>query len=479
LQAQGEPLNIYIEVEIRARELERALLLGLLAAARGHRVLVGRLKGRIASGKIPVKPGIYHAKSIGGDLSTRRLLEDLTGRGFVVTSQDEEHGLIAEDYAPFARTRFSETTLSQTERVFCWGNQDQEALRLAYPKHYDRFVKTGSARVDLWRPDHAAYYENVPLTGVDLTRPLVLFVSNVAGPINTNDLATLVRSKRYSQGELDTSSVVRMIASSAYKTSMLAHLVQAVHHVASMSDDIQLVVRPHPVERWGAWNDLLGLHDNVLVTRQHSIGPWLKAASVVVQNGCTSAFEAAVGQRPLISHIPEDLGTALPPNQLGVRTHDLDELEFGIRDAINGNLAPSGCTPEERRLLDFRFAALQGPLAAERIVDSWEELDRPGLSETWSVRAVQALAEAWAMKNRADPRRSAAGGSGIASPHGSSWRDNNGELSTHPFVTEHKFQPIRRHEVNDFLRRFSRIGVRTDNVFARPLGPDMVRIETR
>ena len=58
-------MNIYIQVEVSSRELDGKLLLAVLAAAKGHQVIVSN--GReIMDGlkKKVLPPGVFHTKSL-------------------------------------------------------------------------------------------------------------------------------------------------------------------------------------------------------------------------------------------------------------------------------------------------------------------------------------------------------------------------------------------------------------------------------
>jgi len=124
-------MNIYIPVEIKARELEGRLLLALAAAERGHKVLLGEkeydeslLKQNI------LKPGILHHKSI----LPYQLegLQEVNDYGHKVTVQDKEDGLLAPDCYDFVQKRFSPETIRLTERIYCWGQFDHSAIADAY-----------------------------------------------------------------------------------------------------------------------------------------------------------------------------------------------------------------------------------------------------------------------------------------------------------------------------------------------------------
>ena len=58
-------MNIYLHIEISDRELDSKLLLGTLAASRGHDVIVSDLMGIMKGVKTgTLSPGIFHTKSL-------------------------------------------------------------------------------------------------------------------------------------------------------------------------------------------------------------------------------------------------------------------------------------------------------------------------------------------------------------------------------------------------------------------------------
>ena len=58
-------MNIYLHVEVALRELDSKLLLGVIAASRGHQVLISDIS-EIERGlrRGILNPGIFHTKSI-------------------------------------------------------------------------------------------------------------------------------------------------------------------------------------------------------------------------------------------------------------------------------------------------------------------------------------------------------------------------------------------------------------------------------
>ena len=127
-------MNIYLHTEIVSRELDSKLLLAVLAASKGHEVVVagfGEIINGIKTGIL--KPGIFHTKSLTpGKIKIDRH-QKLIDLGFGVTSIDEEGGFLLNDQNSFVKRRFSEKTINQASAVFGWG-RDAEILKNNYPK---------------------------------------------------------------------------------------------------------------------------------------------------------------------------------------------------------------------------------------------------------------------------------------------------------------------------------------------------------
>ena len=171
-------MNIYINVEVSTRELDSKILLAILAAARGHRVIVsdsesiikGVLQGVLA-------PGIFHTKSLTPADHKIDLHQILIEKGFKITSNDEEAGVEQDSFEWFGKNRFSDQMIDQASAVFTWGLEDTKFLKNLYPQHSSKIHMTGSPRVDLWKPFFSNYW-SMP-KGAPL-KPFLLVSSNMS-----------------------------------------------------------------------------------------------------------------------------------------------------------------------------------------------------------------------------------------------------------------------------------------------------------
>ena len=96
-------MNIYIHLENIIRELDSKLLLATLAASRGHEVIISNIEA-IEKGirRGFLAPGIFHTKSLTPGPIKILNHKSMIKKGNLVTSLDEEGGLINQGYDKFA-----------------------------------------------------------------------------------------------------------------------------------------------------------------------------------------------------------------------------------------------------------------------------------------------------------------------------------------------------------------------------------------
>lgn len=454
-------MNIYVKMEILERELEGRLLLALVAAERGHDVLLGDFRA-LLSHRRWLTPGVFHDKSITPKPAKVRLLRDLTEAGFVLTSQDEEHGLSEDTYDAFARRRFSDETFALASRVFTWGPHDTGALTDHYPTHAGRLTMTGSPRVDVWRRELTGLQEP-DLPGIDPGRPYVL-LSTSALPFQPNPFWTIMRDARSSQFPgLDDAREWVHYDKYAVAYAYVGRLIRAVRMAAHELPDVQFVVRPHPTAVVRAWHDVLGdVPENVRVIRDGGSGRWIEHAAAIVHNGSTTGVEAAARSVPTVSFQPNGERHDMFANRVGRVAEDESALVALLAAATgSGGRAAWWAGHDPAPLLAQRFAALDGRLAADRIVDAWEELDHPRLRLPNLPRRARLLASAH--------RRAGSVRAGLRT------RRNGADRSPGLDVSG-KFPPLEAGRLERLVATYRLTTGRFASVEAHLVGPDLVHL---
>ena len=459
-------MNIYIPVEVKVRELEGKTLLALAAAERGHTVIIGGKEDTLGLARRGMlKPGIVHDKSLTPSSAKLEALRELNDGGHVVTSQDEENGLLEVSYERFARLRYSKETCAMAGRILCWGSHDAQGVRnLCGPDAPNTIVATGSPRVDLWRREFSEYYKRTEHLTTGKLGDYVLVSSNLGVMLDFRPFWEEISHLRekYSRdgGELfDEDVEYAYYKEAGWLTCLLSEFIRMIRALAVSEPELRIVVRPHPVEIEEGWRVLIGDYPNVIVTKEGPINRWIRGAKALIHNGCTSGFEAAISGVPRIAYapIPSEFEQVVP-NTVSYRAESLEALLTAVRTVSHGDsldIDPHKQAEEEALLRDL-FANLDGPLAVDRIVDQWEQLATPSLEQ----------ANDWARLRRVVLSRRLKSGVGWALAGLRLRRRRSGRWKS---VTKHKYPIISDVEMQTMVTDFKSCLGRFDGVVCERL----------
>jgi len=366
--------TLILPVETQVRELDAKILLSCVAAERGFPVLMGsRAYVHYKVGSMP--RGVYLAKSM-RQLSDR-MFDLLRRLGHEIVAWDEE-GLVRYDASAYTGRRLSARAVGNCSRLLAWGSDDARIFSefpgaAGIPVHV-----TGNPRIDLMRPELRSTFE----PEADALRRrygnLVLVNTNfgfVNAFVSSLNLLEPGRPGLPPRPGKNARGMTPEFAAgvAAHKRALFERFQALVPVLAEALPDHSIVVRPHPTESPLPWQRAAEAHPNVFVTNENTVIPWLMAAKLLVHNGCTTAVEAAVLGTPAVAYQPvrsQEYDLHLP-NSLSLRASTAEELREVVQDLASGRTKPDGAGV--RRVLERHVASLEGPLAADRIVDVLEE----------------------------------------------------------------------------------------------------------
>ena len=386
-------MNIYLHVEISARELDSKLLLATIAASRGHQVIVSDLTGIIKgvqSGLLA--PGIFHTKSLTPSEDKFARHKSLINKGFMITSIDEEGNLNDYGYHGFAKQRYSDEMIDQSSAVFGWGSEDVEALKQIYTKNSNKIHKTGSPRADLWKTLFSDYW-NVPFSIPK--KPFLFVACNTGYANNIKTFKELIKfESQIGRFQRDPELLKKRIGETAEDYNKFFAYIEAIQYLSNNNKGYDIVLRPHPAEDIETWKIFLKDIPNVHIIRDGSISAWVKNSFAVMHNSCTTAFEATVSQKPVITYIPfEQQYDSKLANELGYRVKSLDELLnrvnfiFEDRKVVNKKELDKQLPNQISKKLYFD----NDELAAEKMIKIWENIDNKNFSNSSNLKNFELL----------------------------------------------------------------------------------------
>ena len=386
-------MNIYIHLENVTRELDSKILLGTLAAFRGHDVIISdteSIEKGIRRGILA--PGIFHTKSLTPAAQKIARHQFLIKKGNLITSIDEENRLSHNGFDNFAKKRFSEQTIKDSAAVFGWGPDDYETLKRIYPNQSSKFYKTGSPRVDLWRSemsDYWTYPKQAP------KKPFLLVISNMTYANYAIPFKNLIwRERENGHYKREPSLLINNFLIAAEHYRITASFMDAIIHLANNNKGYEIVLRPHQNEDMQSWKIYLKGVPNVHVIREGSITSWVKNAFAVMHNGCTTALEATILDKPLLTYVPfkQNYGNELS-NNLGYLINSKEDLEKKVNslfDESKLNLKKS-LEKDLPQLVSKKIYIDNNELASIKMIKVWENLgkNREILSKSSNWRLFQ------------------------------------------------------------------------------------------
>jgi surface carbohydrate biosynthesis protein len=377
-------MNIYIHCEIVSRELDSKLLLGVLAALKGHQVLIADME-TIEKGiyRNFLNPGIFHTKSLTPGKNKIERHSRYSNFGMKITSIDEEGGLTSENYNSMAKLRYSLETIDQSSAVFTWGDHDHETLKKKYPKYSSRIYKTGSPRADLWTPFFSEYWKSL----LDIPKKPFLLISSNMNVCDYNFFHERIKEDiKGGYYERDPEYFYKRFQIKSNNITKAAEFIKAIRNLSKFNNGYDIVLRPHPIESIECWKTLLHGIPNVYVNREGAINSWVHNSFAVMHNGCTSALEATISKKPVITFLHDsfkydkdfnftnELGYVVKSEgDLTSKINEIfDELKSKSNKYLNLAVAP--------KVLNKLYLD-DNELASYKMIKVWENLDNKTLSK--------------------------------------------------------------------------------------------------
>ena len=371
-------MNIYIHIENIIRELDGKLLVAILAASRGHQVILSDIESleKGLKKKILV-PGIFHTKSLTPSEAKITRHQAIIENGSLISSMDEEGGLVEEGYERESKFRFSEQSIEQASVIFGWGQDDTETLSRVYSKHSGKIYKTGSPRADLWRSSFSDYWSISKSTP---KRPFLLMISHMSHANYVipfyNIIADARKGGKFKRDPMWFSKKFGMAAEHYLST---AAFIKAIEYFSKSNSDYDIVLRPHPNESIQSWEVFLKDIPNVHIIREGSVTPWVNRSFAVMHNGCTTGLEAVFSEKPLITYLPFEQEYANDFSiGLGYKVKTKEELLMKVNEFFNfsktNSLKNLYDSSVDKNKVFKKIYFDENELSAKKIIKVWESL---------------------------------------------------------------------------------------------------------
>ncbi len=320
-------MNIYLVVEIKHREFLSRLLIGATSAINGNDVLIGddEIIKLIVNKKL--NPGIMLYKSI--TPIKRRLiqLKNCKNNNCIVSSIDEEGGIVGFDFKHFAQRRFSYRSLSYTDSVFCWGQYDYNNYKKIFPKAKKKFLMTGNPRFDLLDNKIA---KNFVKKKQSKKIRLVIISSYMVFARNTH------LSDQFSVDDKFKDDYFYDYF--AFRAAMTTNYIKLIKKLTYEFPKLEIDIWIHPNESIINWKKILPNKKNIkFTTGTKFLTKEKKDNTIYIHSGSGLAFNALLQKKVVISYQPikSKFNDTLPNVNSTIVESEREMIEFIKRKKYN------------------------------------------------------------------------------------------------------------------------------------------------
>lgn len=365
--------TIYLLIEEGHRELRSRVLIGILAASRGHPVVIGPqwLLGRDFS-RLP--SGIMLFK--GNNLVQGRNMRRARAAGHAIASIEEE-ALTLSDATEILRC-YSQHSVECCNLFLVQGSFQRDCLVRAHPRIADRIAVTGNPRTDVLRNEFTGELR-MEARRLRARFGRFVLVNTNFGSVNPAVGDTLTLYRRCIQVGLvnpdDPSGLRDFLTWAEWEKDNLHCVVAVTSALLRARPDLRIVVRPHPAEDPGRWRDWLDVGGTVDVIREGDHLAWTVASDVMIHTSGTTGIEAMLLGAANISLTPGEnpWHELFSINQVCPTAKTPAEAVGLVLEHLD---SPGGSRLQSKAsAADFaNFLFVDDGLAARRVVDALGEL---------------------------------------------------------------------------------------------------------
>jgi surface carbohydrate biosynthesis protein len=322
-------------LEIVERELNGKLLICQEAISRGWSCILGT-EHEIIKALDHFPQGIFFLK--GALLHELPYLRTLKKKGHKIICLDEE-GLVQNSLEYLISTRSAPETVQELDATLFWGTAQCDAFKAIYPAHQDRFFVTSNPRIDIW--DKRKYHDLCAESVAEIkARYGEYFIIPTSFGFYNHAMGKDGAMEIYKVGKFVTEDSVSFFEEyEEYAKNIYYGFIELIDPLSKAFPEISIIVRPHPSENREPWDRLAENYKNVHVVFEGSVTPWLLGATAVLHCGSTTAVEAHLMGRPVISYCrgKDDLRYRLEvPAKVSINVTKQEEVLDLLSHILNG-----------------------------------------------------------------------------------------------------------------------------------------------
>ena len=295
-------MYVFIEVEVFKREFLGKILLSKAIIDDKIKIIIANrlnLKNLILSNNI--NNGILITKDINPRKDLIEYYKFLKSKNFAIISQDEEAGIVPNDYSIFSSLRHGNgETLKVIDYFLCWGNRDFDFHTKKFNDIRDKFINFGSPRIDTahenFNIDKNLLFEN------GISKKFILLSYNFQPFYYRSFLERISNESERLKNEFKKFSE-SFFTRESESLKLLNDFTELADFLEKNQKEYQIVIRPHPNFNIEKFSKILrNINKNIIICNEGNLIEFTKNCEVLIHNSCSASIEAAINKKQIISY---------------------------------------------------------------------------------------------------------------------------------------------------------------------------------
>lgn len=325
----SKKINVYLPVEVALRELYPKAFLAAFLVMKGYRVFVTpdyMLPNlRFPSGIVLGKNHIHAKKWVDrqGVKLSFILFEEEGAPAFGDAAHRKE----------LIQARLIEGAVDIAKVITTWGKWQTEALReiTNIP-----IVCTGTPYMEICKPKYKMACSDLDK---DITKGRSGYLLiNTRFAFANGEVAPYAAMRRNSLYYFEGATPGYWRKYFSNDMSMLGAFISMIERVAVTFPDLDIVLRPHPVENCEFYKEIFKDFERITVTNDGHVISWIRNAACILTNACTTSIQTEICEKPVINYQPSYISnepTLL--DGIGLCVHNENDVILAINNILQNN----------------------------------------------------------------------------------------------------------------------------------------------
>ena len=350
--------TVFLPVEVIARELISRAFLSTKLANNGNKIYVFEHTFFDRNGWN--EKGIYIGKNcfrteVPYDKKYFFLMKQA---GIRVWYLDEEGGVYTGDKKAQENrlmTRLTPSDLKEDDKILSWGNWQKRVFKTN--QSLAKIEVSGNPSFDIIQPK---YHDSFREFDSNITNGLEDFIL-----INTRfSIGNPKHDYReiFEDNQPYAKNLPKLYLEESFisDNQMFFEMLDLCIYLSKKLPNEHIVIRPHPAENIEIYKILTKKLENVSVIFNGGVESWIRKCKVLIHNGCTTAIQADIAKKKVISFVPA-VSEYIPriPNKIGIIATTKEEVLTAIDKSLISSNEAYIDTHSEPNSIDFIVNLIQ------------------------------------------------------------------------------------------------------------------------